>query len=268
MAQIVQITTEQLNQLLEAVKNATSSASGGQHEVKGPSRRNFDNCSIFAGERDPEIVESFIKTVESFKEIENISDEDALKSIPMLFYGMASTWWQVIRKEVKCWNDVPRLLREHFSPSKPNYQIYMEFFSKKQDNKTPIDTYVCQQRALLTQLPDGRHDEETEIDMIFGLLNIKYRKYIVRHGITSFRDLLEKGRVIEHTNTEEEEAAQQQKKNGRNFRKVKRCTNCNYRGHTYQECRKRRNQEQNDNDLHHYNKRARTNESDVNGQSH
>ena len=237
MAQMVQMTTEQLQQLIEAVR--VSAATGAASNVtESKSKGSFSNCcSRFGGQRDHDAVEEFITSIVTYKEIESISDEDALKGISLLFYGLASTWWQGVRKEAKTWNDVLALIRDHFSPTKPAYQIYVEIFEKKQDDKTAIDTFVCQKRALLAQLPDGRHDEETEIDLVYGLLNIKYRKHIARHDIKTFRELLEKGRIIEH-NMMEDEANQTGPIRG--HKGTKRCTYCNFRGHTSEQCRKRK----------------------------
>ncbi|XP_065368410.1 activity-regulated cytoskeleton associated protein 2-like [Calliphora vicina] len=239
MAQMIQMTTEQLQQLIESVRGTANTGGDANNTPTNilKSKGNFSNCcSRFGGERDHEIVEEFITSVVTYKEIEAITDDDALKSISLLFHGMASTWWQGVRKEVKCWNNVLSLIRDHFSPTKPAYQVYGEIFEKKQNDRTAIDTFVCQQRALMAQLPDGRHDEETEMDFIYGLLNIKYRKYIARHDIKTFRELLEKGRIIEQ-NWKEDVVANQPGY----VRGTKRCTNCNYRGHTVGECRKRRN---------------------------
>lgn len=238
MAQMVQMTTEQLQQLIEAVRVSAASGAANNATVETKSKGSFSNCSSrFGGQRDHEAVEEFITSIVTYKEIESISDEDALKGISLLFYGLASTWWQGVRKEAKCWDDVLLLIRDHFSPTKPAYQIYMEIFEKKQDDKAAIDTFVCQKRALLAQLPDNRHDEETEIDLIYGLLNIKYRKHIARHDIKTFRELLEKGRIIEH-NMMEDEAQQQGPVRG--SKGTKRCTYCNFRGHNATECRKRK----------------------------
>ncbi|XP_023301275.2 activity-regulated cytoskeleton associated protein 2-like [Lucilia cuprina] len=240
MAQIIQMTTEQLQQLIQSVRaTATSGCSEPNSSNIIKSKGNFSNCcSRFGGERDHEIVEEFITSIVTYKEVEAITDEDALKSISLLFHGMASTWWQGVRKEVKSWNDALSLIRDHFSPTKPSYQIYGEIFEQKQDERKAIDTFVCQKRALLAQLPDGRHDEECEIDFIYGLLNIKYRKYIARHDIKTFKDLLERGRVIEQ-NIREDQVQVRHEVNS--VRVPKRCTNCNYRGHTFRECRKRKN---------------------------
>ncbi|XP_037823132.1 activity-regulated cytoskeleton associated protein 1-like [Lucilia sericata] len=236
MAQMVQMTTEQLQQLIESVR---VSAAAGNVVAETKSKGSFSNCyHRFGGQRDHEAVEEFITSIVTYKEVESISDEDALKGVSLLFYGLASTWWQGVRKEAKTWNDVLALIRDHFSPTKPAYQIYVDIFDKKQDDKTAIDTFVCQKRALLAQLPEGRHDEETEIDFVYGLLNIKYRKHIARQDFKTFRELLEKGRIIEH-NMMEDEANQQGPVKG--AKGTKRCTYCNFRGHTFEQCRKRKN---------------------------
>ncbi|KAM7345366.1 activity-regulated cytoskeleton associated protein 2-like [Cochliomyia hominivorax] len=239
MAQMVQMTTEQLQQLIEAVRVSAASGAAANVATESKPKGSFSNCCWrFFGQRDHEAVEEFITAIVTYKEVESISDEDALKGISLLFHGLASTWWQGVRKEAKTWNDVLALIREHFSPTKPAYQIYVDIFDKKQDDKTAIDTFVCQKRALLAQLPDGRHDEETEIDLIYGLLNIKYRKHIARHDIKNFRELLEKGRIIEHNMMEDEAQQKGPVKGGKG---AKRCTYCNFRGHTFEQCRKRKN---------------------------
>lgn len=241
---MVQMTTEQLQQLIEAVRVAAVSAAGAAagEAAAGAvtkSKGSFSNCSArFGGDRDYDAVEEFITSIVTYKEIESISDEDALKGISLLFYGLASMWWQGVRKEAKTWDDVIALIRDHFSPTKPAYQVYLEIFEEKQAEHTAIDTFVCQKRALLAQLPEGRHNEETELDFVYGLLNIKYRQHIARHDLQTFRDLLERGRVIEH-NSLEADAANAHQGPTKGAKGTKRCTYCNFRGHTYENCRKR-----------------------------
>lgn len=240
---MVQMTTEQLQQLIEAVRVAAVSAAGtAAGEVSAAvskSKGSFSNCTArFGGERDYDSVEEFITSMVTYKEIEGISDEDALKGISLLFYGLASMWWQGVRKEAKTWNDAIALIRDHFSPTKPAYQVYLEIFEQKQGERVAIDTFVCQKRALLAQLPEGRHDEETELDFVYGLLHIKYRQHIARQDVKTFRELLERGRVIEHNNLEAD-AAEQNQGPVKGAKGTKRCTYCNFRGHTYENCRKR-----------------------------
>jgi len=238
MAQMVQMTQEQLQQLIDAVRvAATSDAAKAAADNKTKSKGSFANCTArYGGQRSHEAVEEFITSVETYKELEEISDDDALKGLALLFYDIASVWWQGVRKEAKSWKEAIALIREHFSPVKPAHQVYMEIFENKQDDKTAIDTFVLQKRALLAQLPDGRHDEEAEIDLVYGLLNIKYRKHIARGDVKSFKDLLERGRIIEQNENEDEQQCGSQRVPSR----MKRCTHCNFRGHTFQECRKRK----------------------------
>ncbi|XP_032590145.1 activity-regulated cytoskeleton associated protein 1-like [Drosophila grimshawi] len=240
----IQMTNEQLRELIEAVRvsavsaagNAAAAAANGEGSTS-KTKGSFSNCSHrFGGARKHDEVEEFITNIVTYKELEDISDENALKGISLLFYGMASTWWQGVRKEAKTWEDAIGLIREHFSPTKPAYQVYMEFFEKKQEDSYAIDTFVVEKRALLAQLPEDRHDEETELDFLYGLLNIKYRKHISRQSVQTFKDLLEQGRIIEHNNQEDEEHA---KGPLRGARRVERCTYCNFRGHTFDVCRKR-----------------------------
>ncbi|XP_067629920.1 activity-regulated cytoskeleton associated protein 1 [Eurosta solidaginis] len=242
---VVQMTTEQLQALIESVRLAATSSASSAAPATVHSKGSFTNCTTrFGGQRDHDAVEEFITSIVTYKEIESISAEDALKGLSLLFYGMASTWWQGVRKEAKTWADAISLIREHFSPTKPAYQIYLEIFEEKQSDQTAIDTFVCQKRALLAQLPDNRHDEETELDFVYGLLNIKYRKAILRQDIKSFRELLENGRIIEHNNLESEEVHAGPVRGAKN---TKRCTHCNFRGHTFEECRKRKSARGNDN---------------------
>ncbi|XP_016998013.2 activity-regulated cytoskeleton associated protein 1 [Drosophila takahashii] len=253
MAQTIQMTNEQLRELIEAVRISAVSAAGnaaaaGGADAQGAKAKgSFSACTHnFGGTRDHDVVEEFITNIVTYKELENISDENALKGISLLFYGLASTWWQGVRKEATTWNDAIALIREHFSPTKPAYQVYMEFFQNKQEDHDHIDTFVVHKRALLAQLPSDRHDEETELDLLYGLLNIKYRKHISRQTIQSFKDLLEQGRIIEHNNQEDEELAATSK-NTRGSKRTTRCTYCSFRGHTFEHCRKRQKDRQEEN---------------------
>ncbi|KAM7343887.1 activity-regulated cytoskeleton associated protein 2-like [Cochliomyia hominivorax] len=194
---MTQMSDEQFRILIETIRSLTPQSHEEESKEKS-SKGSFANCPTrFSGQRDQDAVEVFLDAVETYKEVEHISNKDALKGISLLFNGLASTWWKGVRREAKTWDDATRLLREHFSPTKPSYQIYLEIFETKQGSNEAIDTFICNKRALLAKLPEGRHDEECELDFIYGLLQLKYRQQIPRHEIKSFRDLLEKGRNIE-----------------------------------------------------------------------
>lgn len=137
------MTNEQLHALIEAVRQSAVTAAGSavatNASTTSKTKGSFSNCTHrFGGARSHDEVEEFITNIVTYKELEDISDENALKGISLLFYGIASTWWQGVRKEAKTWNDAIGLIREHFSPTKPAYQVYMEFFEKKQEISSPL----------------------------------------------------------------------------------------------------------------------------------
>ncbi|XP_050323484.1 activity-regulated cytoskeleton associated protein 1-like [Bactrocera neohumeralis] len=197
----IQLTTEQLQLMLDSVRSAAVAAANCAAPSTVMMRGTFMYCNSRLGDQhDSAYVEEFIQSVLAYKDMESISDEDALKSIAILFYGEAALWWLGVRgaKEVHTWDEAIALIREHFAPAKQAYQLYMEIFEEKQDDETAIGTFVCRMRAQLAQLPEGRHNEETELDMVYGLLNMKYRRQILRQDVKTFRDLLERGRAVEH----------------------------------------------------------------------
>jgi len=190
---MTQLSDEQFRILIETIKSLAP-----EQESEQQSKGSFSNCPVrFSGQRDHDAVDEFITAVETYKEVEGISDKDALKGISLLFNSVAVMWWKGVRREAKTWEGALQLLRDHFSPTKPSYQIYMEIFETKQASGEVIDAFICKQRALLAKLPEGRHDEETELDFVYGLIQQKYREHIPRHEIKSFRELLERGRNVE-----------------------------------------------------------------------
>ncbi|XP_016928066.3 activity-regulated cytoskeleton associated protein 2 [Drosophila suzukii] len=192
---MTQMSDEQFRILIETIRSLAPIK-----EEEPLSKGSFSNCTVrFSGQRDHDAVDEFITAVETYKEVEGISDKDALKGLPLLFNNIAVMWWKGVRRDAKTWPDALQLLRDHFSPTKPSYQLYMEIFETKQAHGEVIDSFVCKQRALLAKLPEGRHDEETELDFIFGLMQPKYRESIPRHEIKTFRELLDRGRTVERT---------------------------------------------------------------------
>lgn len=120
--------------------------------------------------------------------------EGVLKGLPLLLTENAAVWRQGVQNEAKTWNDATQLLRTAFSPSKPTHQVYVDIFNNKQQSNETIDEFVTQKRALLAQLPLNRHDEHTQLDLIYGLLSLHIHKEVPRDKITTFSELLDKGR--------------------------------------------------------------------------
>ncbi|KAJ8951776.1 hypothetical protein NQ317_010589 [Molorchus minor] len=198
----------------------------------------FAKCSSrFDGKKESDIT-AFIDAIETYKECTNIPDELALKGIPMLLTDLAATWWQGVKTTVEKWDDAVTLLKHTYGPKKPAYRIYRELFSHEQDDKTPTDIFVCQCRALLAQLPKDTLTEETQIDMVYGLLSLRIRKEVSREKITSFSKLLDLARVAEENNFEKFTAKFQKENNNKTRPK---CRYCKSFGHLVDDCRRLQN---------------------------
>ncbi|KAL1487683.1 hypothetical protein ABEB36_015660 [Hypothenemus hampei] len=239
---MAQMSDAQFQQLLKTIIEAKTGPAQGE-----PTAGSFSTCSArFDRDRSFSVVDNFLRSIDIYKNIEKISDADALKGLPLLLNNTAATWWQGVKEEAKCWSEALTLIRGAFSPSKPAHQLYMDIFSKRQEFGETIDEFICGKRVLLAQLPLNRHDEEIQLDIIFGLLHISYRKEISRNNIHSFVELLQKGREIEMVRNEcfkakpmntQNEIPIQERQTGK--QRKARCSYCHLRGHMVNECTKR-----------------------------
>ncbi|XP_026471507.1 activity-regulated cytoskeleton associated protein 2 [Ctenocephalides felis] len=139
------LTEEQLQCILNAVVQL--------HTVQQPTTQpqksgSFANCSTrFSGNRDPAEVDHFLTTVAIYKEIEGISDENAIKGLPLLLTDTAALWWKGNKEQANNWKHALELLQKAFSPKKAPYQIYLEIFGKHQDEIMATDLFVCEKKA-------------------------------------------------------------------------------------------------------------------------
>lgn len=151
----IQLTQEQFAELLSRIPANTMP------------NKNFTRCTAkFYGERDHNKMEEFITAVKIFKEIERISDEEALKGLPLLLKDTANTWWQGVNADIKTWSSALKQLRAAFAPQREPYEVYLEIFATSQGEKEKIDTFLCKKRASLGLLPPKRHKEEEQLDLI------------------------------------------------------------------------------------------------------
>lgn len=198
---------------------------------------NFSKCnSRFDGSKDSD-VNAFIDAIEVYKDCTNISEENALRGLPMLLDGFAATWFQGVKSSLTDWNRALALLRTTFGPTKPPYRVYRDLFAQEQDAKTKCDVYICKARAILAQLPTGTLTEATQIDMIYGLLHRRVREKVPRDKVASFEELLTQARLAEETF---DITVSRYEDNHTSAAKEKpvRCAYCKNPGHLKEECRK------------------------------
>lgn len=86
----ITLTNEQFAALLRQMQ--TTTVSNPVANIAQP-QGNFSRCtSRFSGDKTAD-VESFIDAIETYKSCLNITDENALKGLPILFTDLAATWW-------------------------------------------------------------------------------------------------------------------------------------------------------------------------------
>lgn len=243
MANPVLMTTEQLTALIEGMKNVltTDRSTVAVSEIA----HNFSKCqSRFGGKKD-EDCDAFIDAISVYKECLNISDDNAIKGLPMLLDGLAATWFQGAKNSFTSWAEVLTALRRAFGFNKPSHQIFKELFSKQQADRESTDVFVNSARALLARLPATPVlDQIHQIDMIYGLLNRRIRQRVSRDDIKTFDDLITKARSAEDNFPEK---ATDNNKPISNFaassseKQAKlrpKCNFCKHFGHVQSDCRK------------------------------
>ncbi|CAG9129124.1 unnamed protein product [Plutella xylostella] len=174
------LTEDQFTQLLAAV---------------GPKKGSIASCqATYNGEKSSEAVESFLTAINIFKQLENISEKDAITGLPLLLHGNAGKWWQGVKDEITTWTEFEKSLRNSFAPKEPAHIIYQKILQGKQEVGTTTEDFITDKRMLFATLPKPQHPETQQIDMIYGLLNIKIRDKIPRTSFTTYDQLVELSR--------------------------------------------------------------------------
>ncbi|KAL0879289.1 hypothetical protein ABMA27_003068 [Loxostege sticticalis] len=153
-----------------------------------PTQGNFTRCTArFDGTtRCTEVLEAFIESVLVYKECAAVSDEHALRGLPMLLTGDSADWDDAIRR-----------LRFMYGAPRPAYRIFRQIFAEKQTDERS-DSFISRVRANLSRLPYKLH-EQVQVDIVFGLLNHKIRKRVPYESVKSIDWLLEQARFVEDT---------------------------------------------------------------------
>lgn len=235
------MTNEQLMNLIHSLQNQTQV----RHEsTPSPTRESdsrtgsFVKCNTRFDGKPESDVEAFIDAISIYKDCARVSDENALRGLPMLFDGLAATWWQGIKATTATWEDAIQTLRAAYGVKKPPYQVYQELFSMEHKLDVSTDIFVCRARALLSNIPDAL-TEKVQMDMIYGLINRKIRKRVSRDSVSSFRELLDAARSAEQTLREKEDVKTPKDSSKEANRERRKCKFCKKFGHTIEECRNR-----------------------------
>lgn len=160
--------------------------------IRPETKNTFSNCSArFSGGRNTSKIDDFIATILVYKDAENISDTLALTSLPLLLEGYASSWWQGVKSEAKTFEKAIKLLRNAFSPPKPDWRTFAEINQEKQKAFESTDSFICRKRKLFAQLSETLA-ESTMLNIIYSQLQIQIRDKIPRDALTKQLLQLEK----------------------------------------------------------------------------
>ncbi|CAG9133494.1 unnamed protein product [Plutella xylostella] len=174
-------------------------------DYQTPPLGTFAKCTArFVGAgRSADQLDAFIDAVQVYKECANVSDEHALRGLPMLLEGDAAVWWRGVRASVAGWAAALQRLRAMYGTPLPAYKVFRAIFSSEQ-NEVRSDVYISRVRALLAQLPYELL-EDTKLDIIYGLLSYHLRTLssrIPREGAASVDELIVKCRAVEEASRE------------------------------------------------------------------
>ncbi|XP_041970596.1 activity-regulated cytoskeleton associated protein 1-like [Aricia agestis] len=159
---------------------------------------NFTKCTArFDGSsHDGEVLEAFLDAVEIFKDCAAVSDEHALRGLPMLLEGDAAIWWRGVKSSVATWHDALARLRAIYGVAQPAYKIFRQIFASEQQDNERAEVMLCKVRALFAKLP-YKVDEVMQVDMCYGLLCNRLKKRVPRESVSSLDELLCNTRIAE-----------------------------------------------------------------------
>ncbi|XP_050553710.1 uncharacterized protein LOC126911298 [Spodoptera frugiperda] len=159
---------------------------------------NFAKCTArFDGKsRDAEVLEAFIDAVQVYKECAGVSDEHALRGLPILLEGDAAVWWRGARANVHAWPDAVARLRAMYGMQLPPYKVLREIVDTNQKDSERAEVFMCKVRSLFTKLPYAV-PMRIQLDIIYGLLHRRVRKRLPRDDVDNIDLMLEKVRAIE-----------------------------------------------------------------------
>ncbi|KAJ8711136.1 hypothetical protein PYW07_008378 [Mythimna separata] len=163
-------------------------------EAYGPPVVNFALCKErFNGVGD---VRPFINAVIDFKYCAEMKDETALRSFALLLTDQAAHWWQANKTFINDWDSALKLLRSSFRPRTQPHRIYRRFFSAPQTEESTA-AFVQRTKGLLSKIPANTLTQETQLDLIFAMLDRRIKDNVNRDDCDTVLDLMERARKVE-----------------------------------------------------------------------
>ncbi|KOB65909.1 Retrovirus-related Pol polyprotein from transposon 17.6 [Operophtera brumata] len=190
-----------IESILAGNRDQLPSTPSPRPDTQGHSLRsgNFSKCTTrFDGSsKNADELEAFIDSIEVYRDCTNVSDEHALRGLPMLLTGEAAVWWQGVKSSVTSWTDALQRLRGMYGVPRPAYKIFRDIFATEQSSER-ADVFISKVRALLAKLP-YIVPEVMKLDIVYGLLDRRIRKRVSRDAVDGLEQLITKVRLVEES---------------------------------------------------------------------
>lgn len=257
---MVTFSTQQFDQLLSCIRPVTSPPPQRTPAVviAQASSGTFAKCTARFNGSEKGDVESFLDAVLTFKDVCNVTDDNAVRGLSMLLEGQASKWWLGVKQTISTWNEAEKALRDAFSKKLPPHLVYREIFAREQKEDELTETFVCNVRSFFAQLPYTL-PLAAQLDIVFGLLNRRIRKRLLRDEMNDFKELLTRARDVERSyqnpttvtgktaeiknsnssKSKSSPADEKGKDENKSNRLRPKCNFCKNFGHVEEDCRKR-----------------------------
>lgn len=103
----------------------------------------------------------------------------------MLLTGSAATWWQGVKSSIVTFEEAATALIHAYGYLKPPHQIYRKLFAMEQGMEK-TDIFISKARSLLSHLKgESAISEHVQLDIVYGLLNVRIKERVSREDFTS-----------------------------------------------------------------------------------
>ncbi len=233
------------------------------HHGNGAPLRTLAKCQVVYDGKDPSRVAAFLRQVEDYRLAKEVTEAAALRSFALILQGPALDWWHGKRDQIHSWADFTDVLRTSYQPWEYDFQILDEIRARKQQRGETINEYSVVIRELFLRMRRPP-DENEQIQRIVINLQPNYHPYLKREELRTYGELERQGKTAEAihkdilqfkasnptSGKDREPPKKEKEKTDRPKEKepprpvkpppTKWCDFCSIRGHTQEECRKKK----------------------------
>ena len=161
--------------------------------------------SLFKGERDPDIGESWLNEMEKKFRVMKCPDKEKTNLAVYMLHGQAEIWWASLKRTIFAdneeitWKEFLDVFQDKYFPMHIRDAKEMEFMNLEQDTKTVMD-YEAKFSELGRYAPHIYCDERRRIMKFINGLRGSIRRYVAIQDPTTFTTTLRLAHLAEQEN--------------------------------------------------------------------